>query len=111
MRILCVIPAQGGSKGVPHKNKKLLGSRPLIQHAIETAKAARRIDAVTVSSDDPEIIEIARKCGIESAVLRPPELSGDNVSLVAVNQYLLEYHEQAGRVFDAVLSLQPTCPF
>ncbi|MEM8993226.1 MAG: acylneuraminate cytidylyltransferase family protein [Acidobacteriota bacterium] len=112
-RVLAVIPARGGSKGVVRKNLRPLGGRPLIAHTIEAALAVRRrLDALVVSTDDPEIAEVARGHGVEVPFLRPRELAGDTVPTVPVLQHAVEEMETRRRVrFDAVLLLQPTAPF
>jgi N-acylneuraminate cytidylyltransferase len=75
---LAVIPARGGSKGVPRKNIRLLAGKPLIAYAIQTALASKLIDRVIVSTDDPEIAHIARQYGAEVPFMRPPELARDD---------------------------------
>lgn len=78
-RCCAIIPARGGSKGIPGKNLRVLGGRPLIAHTLLAAKAARRIDKVVVSTDDPAIGEVARSCGAE-VVWRPAELANDTAT-------------------------------
>lgn len=75
---MAIIPARGGSKGVPRKNIRLLAGKPLIAYAIETARASDLIDRVVVSTDDTEIAEIARRCGAEVPFMRPRELAQDD---------------------------------
>jgi N-acylneuraminate cytidylyltransferase len=75
---VAVIPARGGSKGVPRKNIRLLAGKPLISYAIETALASKFIDRVIVSTDDPEIAHVARQYGAEVPFMRPPELARDD---------------------------------
>ncbi|MEO1084680.1 MAG: acylneuraminate cytidylyltransferase family protein [Acidobacteriota bacterium] len=112
-RVLAVIPARGGSKGVVRKNLRPLGGAPLIAHTIEAALAARhRLDALVVSTDDPEIADVARGFGVEVPFLRPAELAGDTAPTVPVLQHAVEEMEtRLGTRFDAVLLLQPTAPF
>jgi len=78
-RCCAIIPARGGSKGIIGKNLRVLGGRPLIAHVVLAAKAARRVDKVVVSTDDPAIGEVARSCGAE-VVWRPAELANDTAS-------------------------------
>jgi len=75
--IVGAVFARGGSKGVPRKNLRMLAGKPLIAHAIETARAVRLIDRVIVSTDDPEIAEVGRRWGAEVPFLRPSELAAD----------------------------------
>lgn len=110
MKLLTVIPARGGSKGIPRKNIRELRGRPLVCHAIRAAREARRAGRVVVSTDDREIADIAAACGAEIPFLRPPELATDDVTLIHVIRHALRHFDGLGERFDAVLSLQPTCP-
>jgi CMP-N,N'-diacetyllegionaminic acid synthase len=114
MRILGLIPARGGSKGIPGKNVRLLGGKPLLAWTAEAALASRRLSRVVLSTDDdgPEgIAEAGRRCGLEVPFLRPAELARDETPSLSVVQHALEALEQAGDRFDAVCLLQPTSPF
>lgn len=112
MKVLGVIPARGGSKGVPKKNVKLLGGKPLIAYSIEAARAAKRLTRVIVSTDDEEIAEVSRRWGADAPFLRPAELATDAAKAVPVIQHALEEMERRDDlVYDAVLMLQPTTPF
>jgi CMP-N-acetylneuraminic acid synthetase len=106
--VLAVIPARGGSKGLARKNIRLLGGKPLIAHSIEAARAAASIDAVLVSTEDPEIAEIARAWQAEVAV-RPPELADDVTQNHTVLRHLLTAGSLAAR-YRYVVLLQPTSP-
>ena len=75
---LALIPARGGSKSIPRKNIRLLGKHPLIAYSISAALAAQRVERVIVSTDDPEIAEIAREYGAEVPFLRPPGIAEDD---------------------------------
>ena len=77
MNILAVIPARGGSKGVPGKNKKLLNGKPLIQYSIDAALQSKHISEVLVTTDDTEIIEIAKSLGANVPFVRPEHLAED----------------------------------
>ena len=110
MKTLLVIPARAGSKGVPRKNLKLIGGRPLISYAIEIALAAVRADRVIVSTEDEEIADVARTAGAEVPFLRPSELATDQVSLIPVAQHAAEAMSDLGFAADAVLTLQATSP-
>lgn len=111
-RILAVIPARGGSKGIPFKNLALLGGRPLIAWTIAAAKAAHGLDRIIVSTDDENIAAVAREHGADVPFLRPAEFSGDNApALDVIAHALKELRSQDGAQYDAVAYLQPTSPF
>ncbi len=111
MKIIGVIPARGGSKGIPRKNITLLGGRPLISYTIEAAKKAKVIDRVIVSTDDEEIQVVSQQWGAEAPFLRPHMISGDEAKSVDVAKHLIEWLEkQEGWRPDAVALLQPTSP-
>lgn len=111
MDYLVVIPAREGSKGVPGKNKRLLGNKPLIQHTIEAAKEIFDENEICVSTDDDDVIRIAIECGVTPPFKRPNELSSDTASSQDVLIHALEYYEKQGRNFDAIVLLQATSPF
>jgi CMP-N-acetylneuraminic acid synthetase len=106
-----LIPARGGSKGVPRKNIRLLGGKPLLQYTAETARAARLLSRVVLSTDDEEIAEIGRTCKLDVPFMRPPELAADATPSLLVVKHALEWLGSRGEVFDAVCLLQPTHPF
>ncbi len=108
--ILCVVPARGGSKGLPRKNVRLLGGAPLIAHTIRAAKQSR-IGGVIVSTDDEEIAAISKEAGAEVPFIRPAELSGDQATSLSVLQHALEFVESNGQTIETVVFLQPTSPF
>lgn len=112
MKILIVIPARGGSKGIPKKNIRLMNGEPLISYAIKNARACQRewdVDVV-VDTDDDEITKIAKKYGSD-VNRRPKELAGDNVTLdpVIINAYN-EMKKRSNCSYDYVITLQPTSP-
>ncbi|MBI4118606.1 MAG: acylneuraminate cytidylyltransferase family protein [Parcubacteria group bacterium] len=109
LKILAVIPARGGSKGIPRKNIKLLGGKPLIAWSIEAALASLFVDRVAVSTDDKEIAEVARKYGAE-VIMRPAELSEDATPMDPVLAHAVLSLEKESYTPDAVLLLQPTSP-
>jgi len=111
-KILAVIPARGGSKGVVRKNIRPICGKPLIAYTIETALAARHlIHRSIVSTDDPEIKAIACEYGADVPFLRPPELAGDRVPTLPVLQHAVRFvEEEDGVALDWVLLLQPTAP-
>ncbi len=111
-KILAVITARGGSKGIPGKNIKMLGDKPLIAYSIDAAKKSKLITHTIVSTDDKEIAEVAKKYGGEVPFVRPAELAGDTVKHVPVMQHAIEFMEKKlGVTFGFVVILQPTSPF
>ncbi len=109
--MVAIIPARGGSKGLPHKNIKLLNGKPLIQYTIDAALGAECVEHVVVSTDDEEIKEISTKCGAEVPFLRPSYLAEDtsyaeDVYIHAAD-YLTDYFKYDMRKFIVLL---PTCP-
>ena len=111
MRVLGLIPARGGSKGVPAKNKKHLGGKPLINYTIETAKKSSLLTDIVVSTDDVEIAEIAKQQGVQVPFIRPVALASDTAKSIDVVQHAISYYENKGQLYDAVCLLQPTTPF
>jgi CMP-N-acetylneuraminic acid synthetase len=112
-KILALIPARGGSKGVPRKNIRPVAGKPLIAYTIETALAAGDLlHRVIVSTDDEEIAAVARAHGAEAPFLRPADLAGDKIPMIPVIQHAVQFVEaQDGVRLDWVLLLQPTAPF
>ncbi len=106
-RILAMIPARGGSKGVPGKNIRPLGGKPLIAWTIEAARRSGLIDRLVLSSDDAETIRIARAWGCEAPFVRPAELARDDTPGIAPAQHCV----QAIPGYDYLVILQPTSPF
>ncbi len=108
---IAVIPARGGSKGIPRKNLVDLGGKPLLAHMIGHAIASGVIDDVVVSSDDAEIGEVARAYGALAPFLRPAALAGDIVPSLPVVQHAVEYMEnERGVQYDVIVLLQATAP-
>lgn len=110
MKILAIVPARGGSKRLPGKNIKRLHGKPLIQWAIESALGVKDIARVIVSTDCPEIAEVATKSGAKVPFIRPEELATDSSSSTDVIKHALEYYKKQGEHFDYVMLLQPTSP-
>jgi CMP-N-acetylneuraminic acid synthetase len=111
MRTLAIIPARGGSKRVPRKNLRLLGGKPLVARSIETAIASQRVTRVVVSSDDDEVLEIARRYDPSLALRRPAELSGDTSLAIDFVRHALTDLERGGEgPFDVVAIIQPSSP-
>jgi len=111
MKILGLIPARGGSKGIPRKNIKPLGNKPLIAYSIEAGLQSRYLDKVLVSTDDEGIAQIARQYGADVPFIRPTELARDDTPTLPVIQHTLQFLAEQGENYDAVCLLQPTSPF
>lgn len=106
MKILAIIPARGGSKGVPGKNIKLLGDKPLIVHAIDCARESRMISRIVVTTDSPEIISVVEKQNID-IIVRPDDLAEDDSPVVNVVKHVLDTLKTD---YDLLILLQPTAP-
>jgi len=111
LRVLGIIPARGGSKGIPRKNLVSLGSRPLIYYSIRATQGSRRLTRSILSTDDKEIEAVSLSFGADVPFVRPAELATDNATSVAVAKHALESIENAENTrYDFVCLLQPTCP-
>lgn len=108
-KILAIIPARGGSKGLPKKNILPLAGKPLIAWTIEQAKQSGYIDKVVVSTEDHEIAEISKKYGAE-VVERPKELAMDESPTIDAIFHVLNWFEKNGKIFDILILLEPTSP-
>jgi CMP-N-acetylneuraminic acid synthetase len=108
---LGIIPARGGSKGLPGKNLRKLGRLSLIGHAVASAREAKRLSRTIVTTDDPELAEEARRCGAEVPFLRPAELASDHAGMLGVLQHAVRWAEADGMRPDLIVCLQPTSPF
>jgi CMP-N-acetylneuraminic acid synthetase len=108
--IVAIIPARGGSQGVPRKNLRRVGGRSLLVRAIDAAMGAASIDRVVVSTDDPAIAAVARAAGAEVPFLRPAELARDDSATVDVLRHAVGALEETGSQVDIVVTLQPTSP-
>jgi CMP-N,N'-diacetyllegionaminic acid synthase len=109
MKILAVIPARGGSKGINRKNIVLLAGRPLISYTLSCAQSARSLDRVVVSTDDLEIANVCQYFGTE-VIMRPASLADDRSTTHSVLLHVVEKYEREGYLPDAVMTLQPTSP-
>jgi len=110
-RVIAIIPARGGSKGLPGKNIRTLCGKPLIAWSVEAGLASRYIDEVMVTTDSEEIALIAREFGASVPFLRPAELANDTASSIAVIRHVIEYYEKNMReYFDYTVLLEPTSP-
>ena len=105
-KVLALIPARGGSKGLPGKNLMPMNGRPLIDFSVQAARASRHVDRVVVSSDDEAILAAARACGAETPFVRPAALATDEASTFAVAEHALSCLPG----YDVLVLLQPTSP-
>jgi CMP-N-acetylneuraminic acid synthetase len=111
MHTVAVIPARGGSKGVPLKNIRMVAGKPLLAWVVEACLAARHVDRTIVSTDHEGIAEVAREWGAEVPFMRPAELAGDLVTLDPVIHHAVTTLEEIdGTPIDIVLTVQPTNP-
>jgi CMP-N,N'-diacetyllegionaminic acid synthase len=111
MRVLGIVTARGGSKGIPRKNIALLVNKPLLAYTAEAALAARRLTRVVLSTDDEEIARVGRDYGLEVPFLRPSELARDDTPSLPVVQHAVKWFEERNECFEGVCLLQPTHPF
>jgi CMP-N,N'-diacetyllegionaminic acid synthase len=107
---LAVIPARGGSKGLPGKNIRLLKGKPLIVYTIEAALESGCVRNVVVSTDDEMIADVARGAGAEVPFLRPAELATDEAKSIDVLKHAVQYFENRRQNYEHILLLQPTSP-
>ena len=107
---IAIIPARGGSKGLPGKNIKLLNGKPLIVYTIEAAIISGCFDKVIVSTDDEKIAEISQKFGAEIPFLRPKELASDTSNSIDVIKHALSFYTESNIVIKEFALLQPTSP-
>lgn len=108
--VLAIIPARGGSKGIPHKNIAPLGGKPLITHTILAAKNCPYIDRVLVSTDDTAIAEVSRNSGADVPFLRPDYLSSDTARSIDAILHAVSFCAACDREYDLMILLQPTSP-
>ncbi|MEP6651749.1 MAG: acylneuraminate cytidylyltransferase family protein [Myxococcales bacterium] len=108
---LAVIPARGGSKGLPGKNIRILAGLPLLGHSVRCAQSTPAITRTVVSTDSPQIAAVAREQGADVPFLRPPELARDDTPMMPVIAHALaELEAQEGRRYESVILLDPTSP-
>lgn len=110
MKNICIIPARGGSKRIPHKNIKPFMGKPIIAYSIENAKATGLFDEIMVSTDDPEIVEIAKQYGATVPFLRSEKTANDYATLADVLQEVLDCYSERGMRFDNMCCILATCP-
>ena len=111
MKVLAIISARGGSKGVPRKNIRKFGDIPLIAHMFLKAKKCPEINKIVCSTDDSEIATVARDYGVDVPFQRPKELSGDRVPLITTTKHAMSAMDELGYKADIIVQLSPTCPF
>ena len=108
--VLGLIPARGGSKGIPRKNLASLAGRPLLSYTAEAARASRRLTRVVLSTDSPEIAAAGVALGLDVPFMRPAALSADDTPMLPVLQHALETLAASGFAAEVVVLLQPTSP-
>jgi CMP-N,N'-diacetyllegionaminic acid synthase len=109
-KILAIIPARGGSKGIPNKNVMNISGKPLIAYTIDAGKKSKYIDEIIVSTDSEVIKTIAEKYGAKVPFLRPDKLSNDSAKSIDVVIHAIEHYKNKNIIFDYILLLQPTSP-
>ena len=110
LRILAIVPARGGSKGIKDKNIKEIEGHPLIEYTIEAAKRCEYIDEIVVSTDSEKIANAAKKAGAKVPFLRPDELASDTARTIDVVLFTIDQPKLIGQEYDIVVLLQPTSP-
>lgn len=111
MNCLYLIPARGGSKGIPHKNIKELCGKTLIQYSIDIARKLTTDDNICVSTDDVEIKDVVESLGLKVPFMRPDELASDTATSSDVIVHAINFYKEKGVEYDVVVLLQPTSPF
>lgn len=111
MNPLIIIPARGGSKGIPHKNIKLLNGKPLIHYTIDVARGVAKDEDICVSTDDVEIIKCVEDYGLRVPFVRPADLATDTAGTYEVLLHALNFYEAQGKHYDVLVLLQNTSPF
>jgi CMP-N,N'-diacetyllegionaminic acid synthase len=109
-KTLAIIPARGGSKGIPRKNIKSFLGKPLIEYTIKLALSIPEIDKVLVSTDDDEIAQVAKQAGAEVPFKRPDELAQDEIPTIPVLRHAVKFLENQGEIYENILILEPTAP-
>jgi len=107
---LCIIPARGGSKGLPGKNIHQLHNKPLIAYSIEAAKKAEVFDEIMINTDSKDIAEVAKRYGASVPFLRPKELASDTAHIMDTYMHTLDFYGKLGKAFDYLMVLLPTAP-
>ncbi len=107
---MAIVPARGGSKGLPGKNIRPLAGKPLIGWTLESAKKSKYLDEIFVSTDSQKIADVAETFGVKVPELRPEELASDTATSASVVLYTIDYFRKKGKDFDYILLLEPTSP-
>ena len=110
MRVLGLITARGGSKGVPGKNIKLLAGKPLLYYTAQAGLDSKSLVKVALTTDSINIAEVGKSLGLDVPFIRPPELAKDDTPTLPVMQHAINFYKEQGKEFDAVCLLQPTNP-
>lgn len=110
MSNLAIIPARGGSKGVPNKNIKLIAGKPLIQYTIDVCKNVNIFDEIHVSTDSTDIANVVHDLGINIEQLRPSYLAEDDTPMLEVIRYIINSYKEKNKFFNKIFLLQPTAP-
>ena len=111
MKVLSIIPARGGSKGIKNKNIKLLNGKPLISYVYNAAKKVKLINDIILTTDSKKISLVAKKLGINVPFMRPKKFAKDNSTQVKTIEHAVRtYEKMTNKVFDIIVLLQPTCP-
>jgi N-acylneuraminate cytidylyltransferase len=109
--LLIIIPARGGSKGIPKKNIKPLNGKPLIYYSIDVAREITTDENICVTTDDEEIVQCVKEYGLKVPFKRPKELATDYAGSNEVILHALDFYEKKGQNYDCIILLQPTSPF
>ena len=109
-RVLAIIPARSGSKGLPNKNIKILCGKPLIEWTIQKAKLSRYLDTILVTTDSIDIANISKNCGADVPFMRPKHLGQDDSSTLDVVMHALSHYKEKNIFFDYIVLLEPTSP-
>lgn len=109
--ILFLIPARAGSKGVPGKNYKKLGEKPLIRYSLDLARRFTTDDHICISTDDKNISDVVGEVGYKLPFLRPANLASDEAGAYEVMRHAIDHFRKLGRNYDLLIYLQPTSPF
>ncbi len=110
-KVLVIIPARGGSKGIPHKNIKELGDKPLICYSIDVARQLTSDENICVTTDDDAIIKVVEDYGLKVPFKRPDYLATDTCGSNEVLQHAYQFYQEKGVQYDLIVLLQPTSPF
>lgn len=111
MKSLIIIPARGGSKGIPGKNIKELAGKPLLNYTIELARKLASDEDICLSTDDLDIVNVAESCGLKVPFLRPANLATDYIGTYEVLLHALNFYEEQGHFYEKIILLQNTSPF